>query len=215
MILVEIYGIKLPETQLTTEELDIFHRQIRQLVGTVDSVERRIILDNIETIIAGIQAIKHKLNNPYFAGLNPHDAEIGMSLIRPGHVKSEDKPRTNWSIKLNEGYQDWLFGAPGQPFIVGDDHGIIALYIKSFAVEPKISEMIIKFGRIELIPIDVRSIVFGDNENHVKITPIPPILVMPKEGLHIRISADKAGNDELALGGITAGLGRYLRKESY
>jgi len=210
-----LYGQKYELAPLDPDELKIFDEEFQMLLNVNGSVERLILTEMKDTIRECLQAIKFALGKPTFKGLTPGDTELGWTFIRPGHVKTADTPRTDWEISLTAGYQDWLYGPAGQPFLMAEEAGLIWLYSKSYAAEPAASELKVKTGRVELVPFDIRSMWLRDNANRVYVYPHPIILVMPKTELYARLCADWAKTDVIAPGGFTVGLGRYLKKETY
>lgn len=213
----EYLGSTITTAKMNPVEENMFNAQYDNALVTVDADERRILQDRKLFVKNFVEAMKDHFKAA-FGGYQAADTEVGMSFIRPGHVGFTATRTWAVTIASSTAYQDWV-ASSGSPLSTGGtdgDAGLVAFYLKSFATAPKISEILVKgVGRNEFIPTDVRSIALGDNTNQVPIIPIPTLMSLPKESLHIRIKGDTVGDDIVALGGFMVGLGRYLKKETY
>ncbi len=211
-------GIRLYQTDYTLgpldpDELDIFNMQTPTLLAPPTSIERMIQLQRLDAVMYGLRAIKQKLNNPKFRGLNPSNTELGYQPIRPQFTQIAGVYRTNWiqaGLVANT-WTNYLSAAAGTGYVIGRDFGIVVTHIKSHqAPAPIVSELQMTEGRTALLPITVRAIRQMDNENGMAIYPIPTIIGLPTSTLFMQIKADAAGGEELELGGYVVGLGRVL-----
>ncbi|KKL28290.1 hypothetical protein LCGC14_2376610, partial [marine sediment metagenome] len=140
--------------------------------------------------VAGIMAIKEKLERRKFRGMNPSDAEIGIGFIRPGHTKSADVINTSWSIALTAvgTWDRWLDSAATSGYALPEDFGlIITHFVSEVTPTPFVRTAHFIIGRQDLIPEDVSDIVLGDNENGVAVFPIPTKIVLPEDELRVRL----------------------------
>jgi len=216
----ELYGRQYELESLDEIEMAYFNQQFETLFGTDDSVERKIMTDRKSMVLTAIRAVKAAIpSKPAFRGLNPGDSELGFSPIRPIHTKRGDGVgaiRATWEHSVSaETWADWLCSSTGNAGYVLDRRmGQVILYLKSFvSPKPYASAAQFKVGRTQLVPFSFRSIRLGDNVHNVAIYPIPTMFVMPGvDQLFADLYADKAGTAELALGGLTIGLGSFLKE---
>ena len=211
---IRLYGSDHQLDALDQEELNIFNAQFPTLLAAPTSVTRNIQLDRLEAYVLAIRAVKKQLNGVAFRGLNPSDTELGFQPIRPQFTKLANAYRTNWQQALAANtWTNFLSAAATTGFALGSDFGIVCTHVTSLVTpRPFISEMQQKVDRAELVPIDVRDVIIGDNENGVAVYPIPTALLLPKATWYMQIKADAAGTEELKLGGLVIGLGRALKE---
>ena len=212
---INLYGQTNTLASLDTEELAFLEDNFNKLLATTDSQVRRIFEERADTIVAGIMAIKEKLERRKFRGMNPSDAEIGIGFIRPGHTKTADVINTSWSIALTAmgTWDRWLDSAATSGYSLPEDFGLIITHFTSLVTPiPFIRTAHFIIGRVDLIPEDVTDIVLGDNENGVAIYPIPTKIVLPEDELRVRLEGE-TGTEILKLGGLVVGLGRFLKTE--
>jgi len=214
---INLYGQKYTLAQLDADEQAIFEDNFNKLLGTSDSQVRKIFEERADTIVAGIMAIKEKLQRRKFRGMNPADMEIGMGLIRPEFVKDTNTIINDWNITLTGmGTWDvWLSNAADTGgFVMSEDHGLIITHLVSQVTPtPYVRAVHFQIGRVDLIPEDVSDIILGDNENGVAVFPIPTKIVLPEDELMLSVTG-QAGTEYLKLGGLVVGLGRLLKAET-
>lgn len=218
---INLFGQKYTMASLDADEQAIFEDNFNKLLATTDSQVRKIFEERADTILAGIMAIKEKLDSRKFRGMNPGDMEIGMGFIRPQFVKRGPTGAlvvlTRWRIALtgvgtwNVHVGDTTTGTAG--CVLSEDHGLIITHLVSqYTPVPFVRAVHCQIGRVNLIPEDVSDIILGDNENGVAVFPVPTKVVLPEDELLIRATGE-TGNDELKLGGLVVGLGRLLKAE--
>lgn len=219
---VVLYGDKLSLAPLDLEELQLFQAQFADLMSMVGSDERKIMLARVDQYVYGLRAVKQKLNNQKFAGVNAGDTEIGMSLIRPqftaaGAAGPPIPYRLNWNQVMPAlgVWADWFFNGAGVPYTLGRDFGMTVTHIKSLlAPAPLLTEARFQVGRTGvLLPVDTRNLLLADTENNIPIIPVPTMILIPGQTFYGRCRSDIAGTDNLPLGGLVFGLGRTLRDE--
>jgi len=214
---INLYGSKYTLASLDAEEQAIFEDNFNKLLATSDSEVRRILEERADTIVAGIMAIKEKLQRRKFRGLNPADMEIGMSFIRPEFVKDTNVIINDWDITLTGmGTWDvWLSNAADTGgFLMSEDHGLIITHLVSqISPAPLIRAAHFQIGRVDLIPEEVSDIVLGDNPNQVAVYPVPTKIILPEDEFMLSVTGE-AGTEYLKLGGLVVGLGRLLKAET-
>ena len=214
-----LYGQKFSLAELDAEEQEIFEDNFNKLLSTTDSQVRKIFEERVDTIVAGVMAIKEKLNRRKFRGMNPGDAEIGFGFIRPGFVKTggvaAGNVRANWLLNFGA-IGTWVAYLDGlnitTPFPLSEDHGLIITHLVSQVNTPFVREVHFHIGRVDLIPEDVSDILIADNINQVAVFPIPTKIVLPEDELLVTANGE-VGIDHLKLGGLVVGLGRLLKAE--
>jgi hypothetical protein len=216
-----LYGQKFSLAPLDDDEQSIFEDNFNKLLSTTDSQVRKILEERVETIVAGIMAIKEKLNRRKFRGMNPGDGEIGFGFIRPGYTRhggnTTGSERTSWSVTFAAigTWVAYLDGANATTFFsMSEDHGLIITHLVSqVSPNPFVREIHFQIGRVNLIPEDVSDILIGDNNNQVAVFPIPTKIVLPEDQLLVTANGE-AGTEHLKLGGLVVGLGRLLKLET-
>lgn len=224
----EYGGAKLTLSELNPEEKAIFNRHFQGLLGTDDSVERKLFEDRKDFIEVAIMAIKNWLKDPHFEGIYPSDTGLGMAIIRPiqiGDTTATPDGKTTWTetIAVAATYQHWIGNTTGDRWIVGGtsgDHsaglgGLVMIGVKSLHINPKVSEIKIWNDRNERVPVDTRSIVLGDNVNQVSIVPIPGEILLPQSELYAELAGDLTGVDYFAPIGLAIGKGVLLKRQTF
>lgn len=217
-----LYGQKYSLASLDASEQAVLEDNFNKLLSTTDSQVRKIFEERADTIVAGIMAIKEKLNRRAFKGMNPGDAEIGMGFIRPEFVKAGPTGAlvvlNDWNIALtgmgtwNTFLGDTTTGTTG--FVLSEDHGLVITHLVSQVTPtPYVRAVHFQIGRIDLIPEEVGDILLGDNENGVAVYPIPTKIVLPEDEFLLRVTGH-TGTEYLKLGGLVVSLGRLLKAET-
>ncbi|GAI64706.1 unnamed protein product [marine sediment metagenome] len=212
---INLYGQKYTMAALDADEQTVLEDNFNKLLGTTDSQVRRIFEERVDTIVAGIMAIKEKLENRKFRGMNPGDAEIGMAFIRPGFTIYDSGIRTDWNVALAGmgTFSRFLDESATAGFLLSEDFGLIITHLVSQVTpEPYVRAVHFKIGRIDLIPEEVSDILLGDNENGVAVFPVPTKFVLPEDELTVTVEGH-AGTEYLKLGGLVIGMGRLLKRE--
>jgi hypothetical protein len=215
----ELYGKKYELAPLDAIEMAYFDSQLQTLFGTVDSIERQLIMERRELILLAVRAVKQSISShPTFRGIYAGDTELGFSPIRPVHTKRGDgvgAMRDTWDHAVSaETWADWLASSTANTgYLLDKRMGQIILYLKSYvSPTPFASEVQFSIGRTKFLPYDFRSIRLGDNKHNVSLYPLPTMFVMPStDELFADLFADVAGTENLALGGLSIGLGAFLK----
>jgi hypothetical protein len=213
---ITLYGQRYSLASLDKDEQAILEDNFNKLLATTDSQVRRILEERSDTILAGIMAIKEKLDNRKFRGMNPADMEIGFGFIRPEFVKYNDTIINDWNKTLTGmgTWDRWLDASASAGFTLSEDFGLIITHLVSQVTpQPFVRAVHFYIGRVDLIPEDVSDIILGDNENGVSIYPIPTKIYLPEDEFRTKITGH-AGTDYLKLGGLVVGLGRVIKAET-
>jgi len=212
---INLYGQKLTMASLDAEEQAILEDNFNKLLASSDSQVRKILEERADTVVAGIMAIKEKLNNRKFRGINPADMEIGFGFIRPGFTITNSTINDDWNVALTGmgTWDDWLYESAGVGYNLSEDFGLIITHLVSQVTpEPFVRNIHFQIGRTNLIPEEVSDLILGDNENGVAVYPVPTKIVLPEDELYVTVEGH-AGTEYLKLGGLVVGLGRILKYE--
>lgn len=213
---IRLYNTDHQLAPLTQAELEIFNLQFPTLLAAPTSITRKIQLQRVEAYIMAIRAVKQQLNGVGFRGLHPSDTEMGFQPIRPQFVHDPDTAtyRVNWQEPLTAATWTAFIGtSQSAGYKVGDDFGLVVTHATSLVTpSPFVSELQTKVGRSDLVPIPLRDIILGDNENGIAVYPLPTLLLPPKETFFMQLLADVTGTEDLQLGGLVIGLGRVLKE---
>jgi hypothetical protein len=213
---INLYGQKYTLDSLDEEEQSIFEDNFNKLLGTTDSQVRKILEERADTILAGVMAIKNKLESRKFRGMNPADMEIGMGFIRPEFVKYNTTIINDWNKTLTGmgTWDRWLDASATAGFTLSEDHGLIITHLVSQVTPtPFVRGVHFWIGRTELIPEEVSDIILGDNVNGIAVYPVPTKVYLPEDEFRAKITGI-AGTEYLKLGGLVIGLGRLLKAET-
>lgn len=205
---------------LDSLEMQFFEAGFETLLGTNDSIERMILADRKALVLAAVRAVKAAIpSSPLFRGICPGDMELGFSMIRPVHAKlgaGGIVPVWDFTI-VAQTWTDWLCSSTAATGYTLDKRmGQVILYLKSYDTPvPLASEAKFKIGRTEMMPFDLRSLQLLDNKNGVPIFPTPTMFMMPSvDQLYAQLYVDTLNNAstvKTALGGLTIGLGAFLK----
>jgi hypothetical protein len=202
---------------LDSTEQTYFDAAFKTLLGTHDSVERELMQDRYDVVLAAVKAVKAACYpaNPAFRGLNPGDMELGISHIRPPHVLYAAAHPVVWDFTISaQTWTDWLVSSTATVGYTLDKRmGQVILYMKNYDTPtPLISEAYFKIGRTQLMPVDLRNIQLLDNVNNAALYPLPSMLVLPSvDQLYAQLFSDVGGTTRTAIGGLTIGLGAFLK----
>jgi len=196
----------IPLTDAERKKLDA---QLDNLFGFDDATIKDAIRKYYNQIVAFVEVMKNELSNPAFGGVTAADTQLGISLIAPQHLQLNGSARTNWSVSYNA---DWVTFASGT---MDEDAGILIIGLLSYSADPKLDAIKMQIGQKVFLPQVVSPIKVKDNRNQVAIWPLPATPITPKQTYTIELHSDEwdATNpptDEIALLGVTVGLGRFL-----
>lgn len=210
-----LYGENYPLKSLNPAEQEILEDNFNTLLGTSDSQIRKILEERLDTIVAGIMAIKTKLNRE-FRGMNPSDGELGFGFIRPEFVKANDAIINDWNVTLTGmgTWDRWLDKSATEGFTLSEEHGLIITHLVSQVTPaPFVRAVHFWVGRKELLPEPVDDILLGDNANGIAVYPITTKFLLPQAELRTTVTG-VAGVEYLKLGGLVVGLGSRLKAET-
>jgi len=206
---------------LTGEEEALLERHVKGFIGGESNYLRSLLNFNWQSIIGALQVAKEQFKQP-FRGILATDSEIGVQLIRPGHVMrttdTTETPANDWTFSFTADEDYWVgFGTNNTTAANIDKELLLLLLGVQFTQgnQPTVEELYIQIGETVYAPYVIRQAWQADNPNRVRAQRIHPLLIEPKQTLLVQTYSILAGTNELVLLGLAFGPGRFLRKTSY
>ena len=206
---------------LTGEEEALLERHVKGFIGGESNYLRSLLNFNWQSIIGALQVAKEQFKQP-FRGILATDSEIGVQLIRPGHVMrttdTTETPANDWTFTFTADGDYWVgFGTNNTTAANIDKELLLLLLGVQFTQgnQPTVEELYIQIGETVYAPYVIRQAWQADNPNRVRAQRIHPLLIEPKQTLLVQTYSILAGTNELVLLGLAFGPGRFLRKTSY
>lgn len=228
MVVLAIQNATFAETELTGEEQAIFDAQWRSLFCPPWSFERQFINSKMDVVHAGVRAAKNALDERKFGGLNAASSELGISMIRPGHVGlvNGNVPESNqvWKWKHDcvkatnaVGFENWIHSptTATTAFSVHQDSFIIPLYIIEENCCPRIQTIKMDIGRANILYYDVAASRLRDYISGTNLIPLPTTFWAPEIDVLVRLQHKMNGTTEPRLGGFTVAEGQFLDASTY
>lgn len=216
------------ETELTPQELITWNTQWAELFMPPWSFERQFINTRKSIVLQGIQAGKNALDEKKFGGINAANSEIGISMIRPGHVglvNGVDPEADNvWKWKHDckkiaraVGLENWIHSpvAPTTAYSVPKDAFIIPLYIVEENCSPRIQLIKMDIDRSNILYYDVCASRLRDYQTGLNLIPLPTTFWAPEVDVTVALGFKMNGSTEPRLGGFTVALGQFLDATNY
>ena len=171
---------------------------------------------NEEAIIGAAEVAKDKLNAA-FNGTSA-DSQVGVQLIRPGHVlrttAATETASNTWNFPFTAGADYWIgYGADNRAPVNVDKELLLLIMGVHFGQDstPVVEELLIHVGETTYPLIVIRPAWAADD----RVTRFRPILAEPRQKVLGQTYSIAAGTNELALLGLTFGLERKLKLQSY
>lgn len=178
--------------------------------------------DERHLLIAALQVAKAELGGQEFTGLFASDAEIGIQLIRPGHVLrttgTTETVTNSWSFSFTVAGDYWIgFGANNTTAINVDKRACIVPMGIWFTQggNPTVEELYVQLGGTTYPVNVIRHAWLSDNAYNIRACRIRPMIWKPKGRPLVQSYSIAAATMELVLAGVTFGLGDYLRIAEY
>lgn len=172
---------------------------------------------NEEAIIGAAQVAKEKFDAA-FNGTLAEDSQVGVQLIRPGHIlrttATMETASNTWSFSFAAGPDYWIgYGADNRLPVNIDRELLILMMGIDFGQNstPVAEELLIHVGETTYPIIVIRQAWAADN----RTARFHPILAEPRQRVLGQTYSIAAGVNDLVLLGLTFGLGSKLRLQSY
>lgn len=228
MVELVIQNATFAETLLTPEENTLWDTQWAELFMPPWSFERQYINSRRNIVLKGIQAGKNAIDERKFGGINAANSEIGISMIRPGHVGLVDgtDPEADnvwkWkhdTIKIRRGLglENWIHSptSPTTAFSIPEDVFIIPLYIVEENCSPRIQNIKMDIDRSNILMYDVCASRLRDYQTGLNLIPLPTTFWAPEIDVLVALGFKMNGTTEPRLGGFTVAIGQFLDATNY
>lgn len=214
-------GKEIQYETLDADEQNIVRQTVlNYIVGGCDEMTKLFNL-NMDSILLAAGVAKDKVGQAV-RGQIAGDNEIGISLIRPGHVlrttSTTETPTNSWSFSFSSGNQNWIgYGSSRATAMDVSQYLTLLAFGVMFTqgANPDIEEIFPQVGATLYPGIVVRNSWLSDNNSKVRIARFHPIIMEPRQTSLWSVNALQGVVNELVLVGVAFGPGRYLRKTSY
>ena len=208
-------------TELNGVELALLQKQVDTMLTARGSFYEELLKENFLKIVGAAQVAKRYFEAA-FTGLSAGDGEIGLQKIRSGHIKrttdTTETPSNAWSFDFAAGNDYWLGYSTNNTTAANMDKEACVLILGLMftqGAQPSVEELYWAVGGTTY-PVEViRDAWAADNDFGVRGIPIRPKLLVPKATYLVQARSTNAGTNELVALGVTFGLGRFLRLQSY
>lgn len=216
-------GKDFPVEAFSDQEAQLLSDQLNTLVANLDSeMLTQFIVQRQEAIARAAAFSKTQFDEKLFGGINAGDNEIGMSVLRPGHVLNTNPTgiadRNDWYFNPGTtGSVDWI-GTSANPATPEEDEVILALGFMDQSDQPtEISAIDVQeFGRnVDMLPVDVNDARLMDNETGQQLVPLPSLIAQENDNMHVQLRLDRDVERQPRLVGFTFGLGSHLNSLEY
>lgn len=228
MAVLEIQNATFAETALTGEETQLWEQQWRELFVPPWNFERQYINSKKSIVDSFLRAAKNALDERKFGGINAANSEIGISMIRPGHVGlvNGTVPEADnvWKWKHDcvkaanaVGFEYWIHSptVATTAYAIPDECFIMPLYIVEENCSPRIQTIKMDIGRANILHYDVAAARLRDYQTGTNIIPLPTTFWAPEMDVHIALQHKMNGTTEPRLGGFTVAYGSFLDATTY
>lgn len=206
---------------LTPEELALLQNQVDTMLAARGSFYEELLKESFQKIAGALMVAKAYFKAP-FTGMSAGDGEIGLQKVRSGHFRrttaATETADNDWSFAFAAGNDYWAgFGANNTTAANIDKELCVLILGVVFTqgAQPVVEEMYWQVGGTTY-PVEViRDAWLADNDFGVRGIPIRPKLLVPKATVLTQTRQTLAGTNELVALGVTFGLGRILRSQSY
>lgn len=206
---------------LTDDENAILDRHVKGYLCGENTFLRSLVNFSWASVQGALMVAKEKFDAP-FKGLLAGDGEIGVQITRPGHVlRTTDSTETcsnSWAVTLTTSTDYWIGYSTDNTTAMHVDKDLLMLWLGiefTSGVEPKVEEVFLQVGNKIYPVIVVRRAWQADNPNQIRAVRIHPILLEPKATAIAQTRCIAACTNELVIVGLSFGLGRFLRVQSY
>jgi len=229
MAKVTFAGKEYTGTELTDAERDLLFKHVFNYLAAGNDFLRGTFDLNKESIESAVMVAKSKLEAP-FNGILAGDSQIGVQLIRPGHIMrgtgATETPLNTWDSfgitsgggAFVSGSDNWIgYGADNATAVNIDKEALLTPMGIMFSQgqAPVVSEVRFQIGETTYPVTGLRNAFVADTPNRIRAVRFHPLLMEPKQTVLGVAWSESGGRQEMQLLGLTFGLGRFLRQQSY
>lgn len=217
-----IHDDEFPTQSFNPGEAKLFENQLNALFADIDSSVLTNILKMREQQIARVATFaKQELDGKVFGGINAGDNQVGMSVMRPGHIYQDDTGtlQNDWYYDPagTTGWQDWIGDGSSNNYSVGEDQVSVVFAFVDQDVNSEVSGLNVEeFGRnMDMLPHDLNDARLADNKNEMMVKNLPTLVAQNNDNVHVRLRLDRDVESQPRLFGLTFALGGYLNSEDF
>lgn len=206
---------------LSPGEEAILARQIPTFLVAPGSFYEWLLRSNWDKVRGAAMIAKDRLG-ALITGISAADSEIGFQKIRSGHIRrttgTTETADNNWSQDFTAGNDYYVGYSTNLTTAVNIDKDALVLVLGAMFTQgqqPVVEELYPQIGGTIYPVVVLRDSWVADNDFGVRGGPIRPLIAVPKATALWQTRETLAGTNELVLLGITFGMGRYLRQQSY
>lgn len=207
----------------TQNEAQLFQNQVNDLLVGLRGTAMGALLRQRQGTLARVAAYaKAELDGNTFGGINAGDNQIGFSVLRPGHIRSDPASgasENDWFFDPDTtGVVDWIGNGGSNNFTVSEDQVSVAFaFADQSEGQSPISMLDIEtFGRnMDLLPTDTNNARLRDNTTEQQAVPIPTVVASERDQVYCKLRVDKAVERQPRFFGVTFGLGSFLNNDEY
>ena len=212
---------------LESEEKQLLLSTVYDYLAADNSFLKELFKVNEGAILAAASVAKDRLDAP-IRGMLAGDAEVGVQLIRPGHILRDtttaETPINTWD---SDSITSGAFAAGNDYWIGSGSANSTPVKISQYLTlvifgvmwtqgnAPTVEEIYLQIGSTTYAPFVVRPAWAGDNPNRIRAARFHPLLAEPRATILAQVRSSVAGRQELVLLGLAFGKGSYLRNQSY
>ena len=206
---------------LTVDEQQVLQEQIAAYFAAPGSFYAWLLQTNFQKIVGALGVAKAYFKAP-FTGMSAGDGEIGMQKIRSGHFRrttaTTEAADNDWSFAFTAGNDYWVGFSTNNTTAANIDKEACVLILGVMFTQtgvPVVEELYPQIGGVTY-PVEVlRDAWTADNDFGVRGVPVRPKILVPKATVLWQTRETNAGTNELVALGVTFGMGRYTRQQSY
>lgn len=214
-------GNQMEAENLAQGEMDILHHDVLERLAWGNSFYRDLFQSNMTNIEAAARVAKKQLAAP-FTGAFAADSQVGVQLIRPGHLlrstSGTETAQNDWTFTFTDNGDYWIgYDTNNTTAVHVDKRACILVLGIAFTQGngPCVEELLVQIGSTSYPVQVIRSAWFADNPNRIRAARIYPWLLEPKATALVQTYSLVGGTQEMVLLGLTFGLGSYLRLATY
>ena len=212
---------------LSEVEDALLRKTVLEYLSAGNSFLRETFQLHMDNIISAAGIAKQRFNAG-FKGMLASDSDVGVQLIRPGHILRDttaaETPINGWRSSL---VASGAFTTSTDYWIGYGTNNTTALNVSQYLLmlvvgfqflqgnAPTVEELLLTVGNTNFPAIVLRQAWIADNVNRVRAVRVPPILVTPRQTVLGQVYSTDGGLQELAVLGLSFGPGRYLRRQTY
>lgn len=217
-----VHDDEFPTQAFNPSEAQLFETQMNDLVTEFDSSVLGSLFKQREQAIARVASFaKQELDGKVFGGINAGDNQIGFSVLRPGHIRSDPATgagENDWYFQPGTtGWVDWIGDGSSNNYSVGEDQVSVIFAFVDQDVSTEISGLNVdEFGRnMDMLPADINDARLMDNETEIMAKSLPTLVAQDNDEVYCRLRYDKDVESQPRFVGLTFALGGFLNSEDY